>query len=164
VRIPHELRLVKRTRSGGRVAPPTKAAYWPTIFYDFVRSIAFEGSATKLTLAIGNDPPCGVDGLAAHHLTTSFRRMNGDGMAASGREAAVRRNVRSWGVKPTSRSHSRTSGFDPGCVKTPLLWYDSLVILRGKLMRRFVEEADRGQWTLLPECLDDFIDESNLFA
>src|SRR6185436_12241888 len=25
-------------------------------------------------------------------------------------------------------------------------------------MRRFVEEADRGQWTLLPECLDDFID------
>jgi transposase len=28
-------------------------------------------------------------------------------------------------------------------------------------MRRFVDEADRGQWTLLPECLDDFIDESN---
>src|SRR5499427_5829542 len=28
-------------------------------------------------------------------------------------------------------------------------------------MRRFVEEADRGQWRLLPECLDDFIDESN---
>src|SRR5580700_3682802 len=28
-------------------------------------------------------------------------------------------------------------------------------------MRRFVEEADRGQWTLLPQCLDDFIDESN---
>jgi hypothetical protein len=26
-------------------------------------------------------------------------------------------------------------------------------------MTRFVEEADRGQWTLLPECLDDFIDE-----
>jgi hypothetical protein len=22
-------------------------------------------------------------------------------------------------------------------------------------------EADRGQWVLLPECLDDFIDESN---
>jgi hypothetical protein len=31
----------------------------------------------------------------------------------------------------------------------------------GELMRRFVEEADRGQWTLLPECLDDFIDENN---
>ena len=28
-------------------------------------------------------------------------------------------------------------------------------------MRRFVEKADRGQWTLLPECLDDFIDEGN---
>src|ERR1700688_486603 len=31
----------------------------------------------------------------------------------------------------------------------------------GELMRRFVEEADRGQCSLLPECLDDFIDESN---
>src|SRR5438046_9482577 len=31
----------------------------------------------------------------------------------------------------------------------------------GEWMRRFVEQADRGQWTLLPECLDDFIDESN---
>src|SRR6202041_2227096 len=31
----------------------------------------------------------------------------------------------------------------------------------GELMKRFVVEADRGQWTLLPECLDDFIDESN---
>jgi len=28
-------------------------------------------------------------------------------------------------------------------------------------MKRFVAEADRGQRTLLPECLDDFIDESN---
>ena len=28
-------------------------------------------------------------------------------------------------------------------------------------MRRFVEQADRGQSTLLPECLDDFIDEGN---
>lgn len=28
-------------------------------------------------------------------------------------------------------------------------------------MKRFVAEADRGQSTLLPECLDDFIDESN---
>ena len=28
-------------------------------------------------------------------------------------------------------------------------------------MARFIEEADRGQSTLLPECLDDFIDESN---
>jgi hypothetical protein len=36
-----------------------------------------------------------------------------------------------------------------------------LLFLGGELMGRFVEEADRGQWTLLPECLDDFIDESN---
>ena len=28
-------------------------------------------------------------------------------------------------------------------------------------MARFIEEADRGQSTLLPDCLDDFIDESN---
>jgi transposase len=28
-------------------------------------------------------------------------------------------------------------------------------------MKRFVEDADRRQSTLLPECLDDFIDESN---
>src|SRR6476659_3539743 len=35
------------------------------------------------------------------------------------------------------------------------------MILGRELMRRFIEEADRGQSTLLPECLDDFIDESN---
>ena len=28
-------------------------------------------------------------------------------------------------------------------------------------MKRFIEGADRGQSTLLPECLDDFIDEAN---
>jgi transposase len=28
-------------------------------------------------------------------------------------------------------------------------------------MRPFIKEADRGRWTLLRECLDDFIDESN---
>ncbi len=28
-------------------------------------------------------------------------------------------------------------------------------------MKRFIAGADRGQTTLLPECLDDFIDESN---
>jgi transposase len=31
----------------------------------------------------------------------------------------------------------------------------------GELIKRFVAGADRGQSTLLPECLDDFIDESN---
>ena len=28
-------------------------------------------------------------------------------------------------------------------------------------MKRFVEGADRGQSTFLPECLDDWIDEEN---
>ena len=28
-------------------------------------------------------------------------------------------------------------------------------------MRRFVEGADRGQTTLLPECLGDWVEESN---
>ena len=53
------------------------------------------------------------------------------------------------------------SPLGPGCVKTLCCCYDSPVILLGESMRRFVEEADRGQWTLLPECLDNFIDESN---
>ncbi len=36
-----------------------------------------------------------------------------------------------------------------------------LMILRGVIMKRFVEGADRAQSTLLPECLDDWIDEEN---
>jgi transposase len=36
------------------------------------------------------------------------------------------------------------------------------VILGGIYEAFFVEEADRRQWTLLPQCLDDFIDEGNL--
>jgi transposase len=35
------------------------------------------------------------------------------------------------------------------------------MILGREWMARFIEEADRGQSTLLPDCLDDFIDESN---
>src|SRR6476469_4871189 len=61
----------------------------------------------------------------------------------------------------TSSWHRRMAESDPGCVKTLGCCYDSPVILSGGSMRRFVEEADRGQRTLLPECLDDFIDESN---
>ena len=38
---------------------------------------------------------------------------------------------------------------------------DLLAICGGQSMKRFMEGADRGQSTLLPECLDDFIDESN---
>jgi len=32
---------------------------------------------------------------------------------------------------------------------------------RGGMMKGFVEGADRQQATLLPECLDDWVDESN---
>src|SRR3954464_11250121 len=69
--------------------------------------------------------------------------------------------VRFWGAERKSAVRRNTDAIDPGCVKTPCCCYDSLVILREESMRRFVEEPDRGQWTLLPECLDDFIDESN---
>jgi transposase len=33
--------------------------------------------------------------------------------------------------------------------------------MRGELMKRFVEGQDRGQSTLFPECLEDWIDENN---
>jgi hypothetical protein len=40
--------------------------------------------------------------------------------------------------------------------------YDSLDGLPGgQFMKRFVEGADRGQSTLLPECLDEWVEESN---
>jgi transposase len=32
---------------------------------------------------------------------------------------------------------------------------------RGGMMKGFVQDADRQQTTLLPECLDDWVDESN---
>ena len=57
-----------------------------------------------------------------------------------------------------------SSTHDPGCVKTPLLCYDSLVILRENLMRRFVEQADRGQWTLLPNASTISLMRATLFA
>jgi len=31
-------------------------------------------------------------------------------------------------------------------------------------MKRFVEGTDRGQSTLFPECLEDWIDENNLVS
>src|ERR1700709_548138 len=36
-----------------------------------------------------------------------------------------------------------------------------LAICRGQFMKRFVEGADRGQSTLLPECLDEWVEEGN---
>ena len=69
-------------------------------------------------------------------------------------------NVRSW----------RQTGSDRRTLKTALMTLAVrkrcaavmiFPLILGELMRRFVEGADRGQWSLLPECLDDFIDESN---
>src|SRR6202158_3644769 len=36
-----------------------------------------------------------------------------------------------------------------------------LAICGGRFMKRFVEGADRGQSTLLPECLDEWVEDSN---
>jgi transposase len=36
-----------------------------------------------------------------------------------------------------------------------------LALYGGDSMKRFIEGADRAQTTLLPECLDDWVDESN---
>src|SRR6476661_10599485 len=36
-----------------------------------------------------------------------------------------------------------------------------LAVFWGESMKRFLVGADRGQLTLLPECLDEWIDESN---
>ena len=53
---------------------------------------------------------------------------------------------------------------DPGCVKTPCPSDFGIMIpaqLRRDRMKRFVEGTDRGQNTLFPECLADWIDENN---
>jgi hypothetical protein len=39
--------------------------------------------------------------------------------------------------------------------------YDSLAESSGEVMKGFVQGADRQQTTLLPECLDDWVDDSN---
>src|SRR6266571_5823922 len=53
-----------------------------------------------------------------------------------------------------------SSGFGPGRVKTQsMLWFP--LLNRGGMMKGFVQGADRQQTTLLPECLDDWVDESN---
>src|SRR5580693_9409133 len=56
------------------------------------------------------------------------------------------------------------SASGPGCVKTRR-WSDSgdkiLARFAEERMRRFVEGADRGQTSLFPECLEDWIGEDN---
>src|ERR1700726_61092 len=54
----------------------------------------------------------------------------------------------------------RTSALGPGRVKTQsMLWFP--LLNRGGMMKGFVQGADRQQTTLLPECLDDWVGESN---
>src|SRR5450631_896175 len=54
----------------------------------------------------------------------------------------------------------RPVAIDPGCVKTQsVLWFP--LLNRGGMMKGFVQGADRQQTTLLPECLDDWVGESN---
>src|SRR5258708_5578596 len=50
--------------------------------------------------------------------------------------------------------------FGPRLCENPI---DAMIPLlnRGGLMKGFVQGADRQQTTLLPECLDDWVDESN---
>ena len=105
--------------------------------------------------------------IASHPKWLSLRFMF---QAASELESSRSRNHRYLEFNSAFRRYSRhgqvccwldSVANDPGCVKTLFVCYDSLVILQGKLMKRFVEQADRGQSTLLPECLDDFIDERN---
>ena len=67
-------------------------------------------------------------------------------------------------MKPTCKDSSPDAN-DPACVKTQSLYLILAVRflrdLREDRMRRFVEGADRGQSTLFPECLEDWIGEDN---
>src|ERR1700726_1631803 len=54
----------------------------------------------------------------------------------------------------------RPVALGPGRVKTQsVLWFP--LLNRGGMMKGFVQGADRQQTTLLPECLDDWVGESN---
>jgi transposase len=64
------------------------------------------------------------------------------------------------GVNRPRRRVTGRADSDPGCVKRQSC-YDSLAESAGERMARFVEGMDRGQATLLPECLEDWVDENN---
>ena len=42
-----------------------------------------------------------------------------------------------------------------------MAWQDQIVAMTEQTMKRFVEGEDRTQVTLLPECLDDYIEPNN---
>jgi hypothetical protein len=56
--------------------------------------------------------------------------------------------------------HAVVSLTDPGCVETRFC-YDSTGESAEAGMAGFIQGVDRGQSTLLPECLEDWADESN---
>src|SRR5262249_20995099 len=67
--------------------------------------------------------------------------------------------VGSWRADSQSLNMARSRNY-PMCENTSFVRfsrYDS----QGDRMRRFVEGRDRGQSTLFPECLEDWIDENN---
>ncbi len=73
----------------------------------------------------------------------------------------VLRNVRSQGQSGKHLLALSFSAFGPWLRENALSAMIRLAICRGAFMKRFVEGADRGQSTLLPECLDEWVEESN---
>src|SRR5450631_3602488 len=79
--------------------------------------------------------------------------------ASQGRSVARLANA-GTGILDDRDARGRMSVPGPGRVKTQsVLWFP--LLNRGGMMRGFVQEADRQQTTLLPECLDDWVGESN---
>src|SRR5256885_11988790 len=71
--------------------------------------------------------------------------------------------VDSWRADSLSRSMARSRNY-PMCKNTLLGVILELRFprdLRGDRMKRFVERIDRGQSTLFPECVEDWISEDN---
>src|SRR5665811_1211440 len=64
------------------------------------------------------------------------------------------------GVRPDMVPTAQFSRECPRLCENPI---DAMMPLlnRGGMMKGFVQGADRQQTTLLPECLDDWVDESN---
>jgi hypothetical protein len=73
--------------------------------------------------------------------------------SATGRSAAE-------GEPALPQSHHLFVFMTLACIKTPRI--DMIPLgFAGNWMKGFIEGADRGQLTLFPECLDDWIDEGN---
>src|SRR6516164_1464234 len=71
-------------------------------------------------------------------------------------------SIDSWRADSQGLSMARARNY-PMCQNAPYVIHSRSVILllRRDRMRRFVEGIDRGQATLFPECLADWIDDNN---